>query len=97
MYNPLMGHTVLWVAIASGAVRAPDRLLKGELAAFESSNEAVEFEAISDTEFVLGSAAPHRHDLVLGHYSVHTSYEALQAGEAHISELRKRLVEDGRL
>ena len=42
-------------------------LRPGELAAFEPSGQAVEFEALNDAEFVLGSAAPHEHDLVLGY------------------------------
>src|SRR5260221_573008 len=77
-YEPPTGHTILWVAIASGVLAAPDELRHGDLAAFEPSGKAVEFEALTDTEFVLGSAAPHEHDLVLGHYSVHTSPEALR-------------------
>ena len=60
-------------------------------------SEAVAFEALADTEFVLGSAAPHEHDLVLGYYSVHTSPDALRDGEAHISAIRTRLVQEGRL
>jgi redox-sensitive bicupin YhaK (pirin superfamily) len=96
-YEPLPGHTVLWVAIASGVLSAPDELRHGDLAAFEPSRQAVEFEALSDTEFVLGSAAPHQHDLVLGHYSVHTSPDALRDAEAHISAIRTRLVQEGRL
>ena len=96
-YEPPAGHTVLWVGIASGVLAAPDELQHGTLAAFEPSSEAVEFEAVSDTEFVLGSAAPHEHDLVTGYYSVHTSPEALRDGEAHILSIRKRLVQEGRL
>lgn len=96
-YEPRTGHTVLWVAIASGVLSAPDELRLGDLAAFEPSSEAVEFEAQTNTEFVLGSAAPHEHDLVLGYYSVHTSPEALRGGEAHISSIKKRLVQEGRL
>ena len=96
-YEPPTGHTVLWVAIASGVVVTPDELRHGEIAAFEPSSQAVEFEALTDTEFVLGSAAPHEHDLVLGYYSVHTSPEALRDGEAHISSIRRRLVHEGRL
>jgi hypothetical protein len=76
---------------------APDELRHGDLAAFEPSGEAVEFEALSDTEFVLGSAAPHQHDLVPGYYSVHTSPDALRDGEAHILSIKKRLVQEGRL
>ena len=87
-YGPPPGHTVLWVALASGVLLAPDELRHGELAAFEPSNEAVEFEALADTEFVLGSAAPHAHSLVLGYYSVHTSPDALRNGEAHILSIK---------
>ena len=96
-YEPPTGHTVLWVAIASGALAAPDELQHGDLAVFEPSSQAVEFEALTDTEFVLGSAAPHEHDLVLGYYSVHTSPQALRNGEAHITSIKNRLVQDGRL
>ena len=96
-YEPPSGHTVLWTAIASGVVSVPDELRHGDLAAFEPSSKAVEFKALTDTEFVLGSAAPHEHDLILGYYSVHTSPEALRDAETHISSIRKRLVEEGRL
>ena len=96
-YEPPAGHTVLWVAIASGVLSATDELRHGDLAAFEPSSEAVEFKARTDTEFVLGSAAPHEHDLVPGYYSVHTSPDALRDGEAHILSIRKRLVQEGRL
>src|SRR5467141_4093720 len=96
-YKPPTGHTVLWTAIASGVLSAPDELRHGDLAAFAPSSEPVEFEALDDSEFVLGSAAPHEHDLVLGYYSVHTSPEALRDGEAHISSIQKRLVQEGRL
>ena len=96
-YEPPVGHSVLWVALASGVLSAPDELRQGELAAFEPSETAVEFEALTDAEFVLGSAAPHQHDLVLGNYSVHTSQAALRDGEAQILQIRKRLVQEGRL
>ena len=96
-YTPPVGHTGLWVAIASGTVLAPDTLRGGDLAVFAPSNEPVEFEALSETELVLGSAAPHEHDLVTGYYSVHTSAEALRDGEAHILVIRNRLLQEGRV
>jgi redox-sensitive bicupin YhaK (pirin superfamily) len=96
-YEPPAGHTALWVAIASGVLSSPDELRRGDLAAFEPSSQAVEFKARRDTEFVLGSATPHEHDLVLGYYSVHTSPTALRDGEGHISAIRMRLVQEGRL
>jgi redox-sensitive bicupin YhaK (pirin superfamily) len=96
-YQPPKGHTVLWTAVAFGAVSVPDELRQGDLAAFEPSNEVVEFEARSDAEFVLGSAVPHGYDLVLGSHSVHTSTEALREAQARISAIQKRLVQLGRL
>jgi len=80
IYEPPAGHKVFWAAIALGTVFASEVLRAGDLAAFDSSNESIEFEASSDAEFVVGSAAPHNHNLVLGDDSVHTSPEALHAG-----------------
>src|SRR4029077_4708371 len=96
-YVPPSGHTVLWTALASGVLSTPEVLWHGELVAFEPSSEAVEFHALADSEFVLGSAAPHEHDLVLGSYSVHTSTEALRNGEAHILSIARRLAREGRM
>src|SRR4030088_2916559 len=48
-YEHPLGHTVLWAAIASGVLSAPPELRVGDLAAFEPSNKAVEFEALTDT------------------------------------------------
>jgi redox-sensitive bicupin YhaK (pirin superfamily) len=96
-YEPPKGHTVLWVAIASGVVSVPGELRHGDIAAFEPSSKAVDFEALTDTEFVLGSAAPHEHDLVLGYYSVHTSADTLRDGEARIAAIGKQLMQEGRL
>src|SRR6266853_4176123 len=96
-YEPPTGHTVLWTAVASGTVSVPDELRRGDLAAFEPSNEAVEFEARTNAEFVLGSAVPHKYDLVLGSHSVHTTPAALRDAQAHISAIRTRLVQEGRL
>ena len=95
-YAPPADHTVLWAAVLSGTVSVPDELRQGELAAFEQSSGAVEFEARTDAEFVLGSAVPHKHDLVLGSHSVHTTRAALRNAQAHISALRTQLVNEGR-
>jgi redox-sensitive bicupin YhaK (pirin superfamily) len=97
LYQPPAGHTVLWVAVGKGAVAVPDALRAGDLAAFEPANGAIEFEAQSDAEFVVGSGVPHDHDLVLGYYSVHTSAAALRQGEARIAAIKSRLVQEGRL
>src|SRR5712671_3247057 len=96
-YQPPAGHTVLWTAIAMGSVLVPDELQQGELVAFRPSSDAIEFEAQSDAEFVLGSAVPHGYDLVLGSHSVHTSTAALRQAEARISAIQTGLIQEGRL
>jgi len=96
-YQPPVEHTVLWTAVGGGSVLVPDELQQGELVAFRPSNAAIEFEAQSDAEFVLGSAIPHNYDLVLGSHSVHTSVEALREAEARISAIQTRLIRQGRL
>ena len=88
-YQPPSGHTVAWAAVHEGAL-AGLAIATGELAVFEESNAAIEFEAIENTGFILGSAVKHPHDLVLGAYSVHTSRRALEQGEARIAEIGKR-------
>jgi redox-sensitive bicupin YhaK (pirin superfamily) len=94
-YQPPAGHTVLWTAVGKGSVLVPDELRQGELVAFKPSSDAIEFEARSDAEFVLGSAVPHDYDLVLGSHSVHTSPEALREAEARISAIQTRLIQQG--
>ena len=97
-YQPPAGHTVLWAAVGTGSVVIPDdELRQGELAAFNPTSAAIEFRARTDAEFVLGSAVPHDHDLVLGYHSVHTSAEALRTAEARIATIRSLLIQQGRL
>ena len=96
-YDPPDDHTVAWVAVHRGKLAMPEIVDKGELAVFEKSNGALEFEALEDTGFILGSAVKHPHDLVLGNYSVHTSQPALDRGERKITEIGKRLRAEGRL
>jgi len=96
-YDPPDRHTVAWIAVHRGKLATPEIVDEGELAVFEESNAALEFEALEDTGFVLGSAVKHPHDLVLGNYSVHTSQRTLDQGEAKIAEIGKRLREEGRI
>jgi redox-sensitive bicupin YhaK (pirin superfamily) len=96
-YEPPANHTVCWIALSTGSLAVPERVQAGELAVFEPSNEATDFHAEADTEFVLGSAVSHPYELVLGNYSVHTSPASLQAGEQHIAEIKARLQKEGRL
>jgi redox-sensitive bicupin YhaK (pirin superfamily) len=96
-YQPPAEHTVMWTAVGMGSVLVPDELQQGELVAFTPSGTAIDFEAQSDAEFVLGSAVPHDYDLVLGSHSVHTSSGALQEAQARISAIQTSLIQQGRL
>jgi redox-sensitive bicupin YhaK (pirin superfamily) len=90
-YHPPRGHTVAWVAVHEGVLRTSSPIPRGEIAVFEPSEESLDFVAEGKTGFVLGSAAKHPHDLVLGNYSVHTSAEALRTGEAEIRRVGQQL------
>ncbi len=96
-YAPPADHDVCWIAVASGHLGVPQPVAAGEFVAFEPSSQPIDIHADTDAEFVLGSAAGHPHDLVLGHYSVHTSPASLQAGERRIAEIQARLREEGLL
>ena len=92
-YEPPAGHVIAWVALGKGALTVGERLSKGELAIFEKSETPLTFEGADGVgaTFVLGSAVPHSYQLHRGSYSVHTSPEALAAGERHIRALQQRL------
>jgi len=96
-YQPAVDHTVGWISLSRGRVRVPETVEAGELAIFEPLNDAIDIHAEAETEFVLGSAAPHAHDLVLGSHSVHTSPATLRAGERRLNEIQHRLQIEGRL
>lgn len=59
-YTPPAGHTVAWVAVAVGQLTAGESIAAGELVTFEPSGEAIDFFALAETTFVLGSAVPTR-------------------------------------
>jgi len=90
-YTPPAGHDVAWVSVGAGALLAAGTVIGQEVAVFEEGNAAIEFVAEGATEFVLGSAVKHPHDLVTGYYSVHTSEAALAQGESEIERIGKQL------
>jgi redox-sensitive bicupin YhaK (pirin superfamily) len=94
-YQPPRGYRVGWIAVMDGSLRTPESVDKGELAVFDQSDNAIEFEAATDTRFVFGTAIPHPHDLHLGHYSVHTSPAALVEGEREIARIGDELRANG--
>ena len=96
-YQPALNHTVGRLSLSRERVEVPETIEAGELAILESSNAAIDLVAETDAELVIGSAAPHQHDLALGSYSVHTSAASLRAGEERLREIQSRLQSEGRL
>jgi redox-sensitive bicupin YhaK (pirin superfamily) len=94
-YQPPAGHSVAWIAVHDGRLYAPELVSTGELVVFEDSHRAITFNAVESAGFVLGSAVKHPHELVLGHYSVHTQASALRAGEAEIQRIGRELMSAG--
>lgn len=90
-YQPSQGYRVGWIAVMDGSLHTPEPVDKGELAVFDHSDAAIEFEATADVRFVLGTAIPHPHDLHFGSYSVHTSSAALMEGEREIARIGSEL------
>ncbi|HEX7360060.1 MAG TPA: pirin family protein [Bryobacteraceae bacterium] len=97
IYHPPKGHAVGWLALAKGKLRADTPIDAGEMVIFEQAETPITLEASGGGEavFVLGSAVPHPYPLHLGYYSVHTSAQALAAGESRIAESGRRLQEAG--
>ena len=92
-YQPPAVHTVGWVAVAKGALSGSERLSHGELGIFEANEAPITLAGAegAGATFVLGSAVPHPYELHLGAYSVHTSADALAAGERNLRALKTRL------
>ena len=96
-YTPPAGHNVAWLSVQRGALQVAEEFIRDELVVFDESEDVLTITAEQDSEFVLGSAVAHPHNLVLGYYSVHTSLEALHAGETRIKEIGAQLRRAGRL
>jgi len=88
---------VAWIAIHDGLVMTPEIVTAEELVVFAPGQLPITFQAKGSASFVLGSAAKHPHELVLGHYSVHTHAEALTRGEANIRRIADDLRRAGKL
>jgi redox-sensitive bicupin YhaK (pirin superfamily) len=94
-FHPPKGHDVAWIASHRGTVTTAERIATGEIAVFEENDRAIEFEALTEAGFVLGSAVKHPYDLVTGHYSVHTNADSLRICEKNISDIGRRLHNQG--
>ncbi len=96
-YVPPAGHTVAWIAVHGGQLEAAETIGSGQMAVFKDAEQAIEVVSLGASSFVLGSAVKHPHELVMGHYSVHTSKAALAQGEAEIRRIGEQLRAQGRL
>lgn len=97
-YVPPAGHSVAWLAVASGAIHVSGESVQhGEMVVFATGEQPLSISATgaTSTTFVLGSAVPHAHPLHLGNYSVHTSATALRAGETQIANLKQQMQRAG--
>jgi len=94
-YQPPKNHNVAWIASHQGTVSTPSEVSAGEAVVFEEGEKPIEFEALTDTGFVLGSASKHPYELVTGNYSVHTTADALRQGESNIAAIGRRLHNQG--
>jgi redox-sensitive bicupin YhaK (pirin superfamily) len=95
IYSLPARHEVAWLAVSQGALRVGERVTAGELVVFEGPGTELAIHAETAARFVLGSAVKHPHELVTGRYSVHTSVDALRAGEAEIRRIGSQFVTAG--
>jgi redox-sensitive bicupin YhaK (pirin superfamily) len=94
-YRPPAGHEVAWLAVSKGTVQVGEPVAAGELVIFDESTADLAIHAQSAARLVLGSAIKHPYPLVTGRYSVHTSPEALRAGEREIRRVGSQLAAAG--
>jgi redox-sensitive bicupin YhaK (pirin superfamily) len=95
VFQPPRDHNVAWIASHQGELATPSEISAGETVVFEEAATPIEFEALTDTAFVLGSAIKHPYELMMGHYSVHTTAGALRQGENNIAAIGRRLHNQG--
>lgn len=86
-YQPPETHNIAWAFSQTGELLVSGQVLQRDMAVFEEGHQPIQFTARGDCGFLLGSAAKHPHELVLGYYSVHTSEDALALGESNITKL----------
>lgn len=91
-YTPPAGHTVAWAFPYEGAPQVQGKRCDRELLVFDESAGSIEVTSQTEAARVLiGSASLHRHPLVLGPSSVHTTEAALRRGLDRIREIGGRL------
>ncbi|MGL4767182.1 MAG: pirin family protein [Formosimonas sp.] len=96
-FNPPNSHTVAWLYVHQGTVIIDETHYGANTLVIFGAQGSIQLHAQNETGFVFGSAQPHPHDLVMGHYSVHTSEDALRQGEQKIGEIYQSLQKEGLL
>jgi redox-sensitive bicupin YhaK (pirin superfamily) len=91
-YQPPEGHRTAWVAVGNGQLKFDRTASPGDIVIFEQQDGSIEFESIAHQPavFVVGTAVPHPHELVMGSYSIHTNERALIVAEHNLEMLRPR-------
>jgi redox-sensitive bicupin YhaK (pirin superfamily) len=87
-YAPPARHSLAWIYVYRGQLKTSGELFKKQLVIFKNGEAPIQFTADEAVGFVIGSAIPHEHELVMGPYSVHTSAQALKQGLAEIKRIR---------
>ncbi|WP_232415308.1 MULTISPECIES: pirin family protein [Methylotenera] len=96
-FDPPAHHDVLWIAIGEGSISVSGEKISNEISIFDAGSTPLTVQAHGEVNFVLGSAVQHPHPLITGHYSVHTTDDALKIGEEGIKKVGKRLRAEGRI
>lgn len=86
-YVPPEGHSVAWMYVYRGQLKTGGEVFDKQLVVFENGETPIQFTADEPVGFVIGSAIPHKHELVMGPYSVHTSSQALKQGLTEINRI----------
>lgn len=90
VYDPPAAHAVAWLAVSRGGLQGAAKAVCGELIVFSDGEAPIALQAGSrGATLLLGSAVPHAHELYMGPRSIHTSSEALAAGELAIAARRR--------
>lgn len=94
-------HNVAWCYVQKGSAVVDGKThLANTLLIFEEES-AHPIQVSGTPEFasavLFGSAQRHDYDLILGHYSVHTSPEALRRGEQQIQTIYQSLLQHNRI
>ena len=86
-YQPPNECDVAWLFLQSGSLLVNEENISEELVVFEETNGELNFRAIVDSAFLLGTAKKHNHELVLGSHSVHTNNNSLALGQEKINSI----------